>query len=202
MKKGLGRVGPEVGERFLAALTWGVPLMGRICGEVAGELLKRVKKVGLARYAESVREGRRDRFGEDSLRSHIRGAMGEAAFCQATGREWEGLIGTFELPDVKPDFEIKTCKPGKNMHVKITSPLDRRFVLVELDGSKYMVIGWLPGAKVRDFPVTDPGDRKAPCWTVPQDSLLSPWLLVSSKVSFFEEEGPWAEITPITVTTH
>lgn len=137
--------------------------------------------VGVLRHLESLKKKRKESFKKGKSRgveAHKDGALGEACFCEVMGLVWPRSIGTFALADVG-DYEVKTTsyREGR-LFIGVDDPLERRFVLVILDLPYYSVVGWVPGDRVKRYPITDEGDRGAPAYTIPQGAMLSPWLLL------------------------
>lgn len=145
------------------------------------------EETGSARLRQNKERGYKDRFGTDSLKSHIEGAQGELACALALNRPWPAHVGNWDRePDIYPDLEVKTAnsnrKSGVSLMVKqVQIDKKRACVLVEHRGNSnlFIVHGWIPSNELKRIGVYgDPGNKGSPCYTAYLHQLYSPLELV------------------------
>ena len=103
----------------------------------------------------------------------IDGAGGEAAFAKYFNLNWPAGVNTYKkLPDILPDFEIKTT-PHADGHLIVEDgdPPDRRYVLVCGTMPDYVLVGWMGGADVKQPKYLRLHERCGPTFWVPQIDL-------------------------------
>ena len=116
--------------------------------------------VGRRRNVEAIRKKCvRSVVATDEWTSHILGALGELAFCKATGRYWCGSVNTFKGPDVGMSIQVRTR--SKHTQDLIVRPKDGDsdvFVLVTGGPSEFMLHGWMLGKEAKQEKyLTNPG---------------------------------------------
>lgn len=139
-------------------------------GQAVGR--RRAKIKGQPRFDYSKTKGKRT-----AEETHTFGARGEAAFALALGLDWQGVVDGFtEIPDVEPNWEIRTTPSERLFKV---SPHDdpRRlvaFVINDWGSPLYAVMGYvIAGWAQEHLPLRDLGKHGAPAhWVKPYD--LSP----------------------------
>ena len=136
-------------------------------------------QVGSVRQAEATRRGCRNRIpiinsaGEWSV--HISGALGEMAAVKALGTFWPASVNAAKSePDLPPDIQVRTRpKSHHDLIIRPDDPDHHRYILVTGSGPVFSVIGWIKGADgKRDRWFRDRGDYGAPCYWIPQHSLV------------------------------
>jgi len=89
------------------------------------------ERAGEERYEQNVRRKRKDRRGNDSVRSHVSGIAGELAGCRLLGHqrgspEWERCLenrddaSTYNTYDIAPNWQVRTKRQMKAVEVKDT----------------------------------------------------------------------------------
>jgi len=151
---------------------------------VDAELMEMAADIGDRRWANGERINARNRFPEQGwsaqVDGHVRGALGEATFCQWVDVFWPMSIRAIRHPDVYVagvPYEIKT--PARH-----TDPLRIRddpkyvdgtwFVLVTGTGPIMRIHGRISLADALAHPMADPGGRGLPCHIIPQADLVPP----------------------------
>lgn len=115
------------------------------------------------------------KFGGATEKDHQDGAGGELAFCRALKIPWQATINTFtEVPDVLPNWEIRTLRTMPGVKVVDTDPDDRLVTWVKGQLPRYEVMGYIRagGAKAHPEWHKDPGKRKRPIWLVPPSRMI------------------------------
>lgn len=139
--------------------------------ELAGE-------VGVKRMARSLsngheaRHGARDATEGEAWWRHILGACGEQAFAKATGRYWDGSVGTFKDGGDVGRVQVRTrSQHGWALIVRTDDADDDVFVLVTGMPPVFQVVGWITARDAkRDEWLKDYGQHGA-AFFVPQAEL-------------------------------
>lgn len=136
--------------------------------------LRMAAEVGFRRLLES-RSTHQNRHGLDERTwdIDIEGACGELAFAKATGKYWNGGVGTYKLGDVG-QFQIRTSTlPGARLIVRDNDSYADVFVLVTGKMGHYTIHGYIRGEDAKDNNEwrTGAGNGRAPAWFVPQEAL-------------------------------
>jgi hypothetical protein len=127
---------------------------------------------------DARRWGGQDRFGEDSVRSHFWGALGELAFARYLGIPWDCHSGDGAKADVA-GYEVRSIAPGaKYLYVKAKGndrPGLRIVAVAHVVGgsalrergalSASLILGWTTVDEVRGRgSLEDWGNRGAPAY--------------------------------------
>lgn len=88
--------------------------------------------------------------GRDEWASHILGALGELAYCKATGRYWAGTVNTFKDPDAGTRIQIRTrAEHDHDLIVREKDCDTDIFVLVTGGPTEFFVRGWMLGKEAK-----------------------------------------------------
>jgi hypothetical protein len=129
------------------------------------------------RLLDAKASGATDRFGSDSESSHFWGALGEIAAACALRLRWSCSSRVWAVEDIE-GYEVRSIPPGTDPYLKAkpNDPDDRRVILVEHRSESLSIIdGWATIADIkRAAPLTDPGNRGAPCHMTRDLRILRP----------------------------
>lgn len=171
-------------------------LMAPQSRELDNNEMKRGAIIGKRRSDEAIRMGGKDQHGftGDKYGISIMGAQGELALNKIRGTSWDESVNTFKTKaDVGLDIEVRaTDHPNGcllfryhidndfyNYTCDKPDILNRKYVLMIVDGNKFTAVGWLWGyqivKKINDKYVyekyiRDYNDRP-PAWFIPQHEL-------------------------------
>lgn len=139
-------------------------------GENVGLRRSRIK--GSPRFEYSKTKGKRT-----AAETHTYGARGEAAFAYALGLDWAGVVDGFtEIPDVEPNWEIRTAPTNKLFKVSPSDSPARLvgFVLNEWGSAMYWIVGYIKASWAQEnLPLIDLGRYGAPAHWV-KEHFLTP----------------------------
>jgi hypothetical protein len=149
-----------------------------IAAPLCGFEIEHARQVGGARQAWAMSQGLRDKFEADPFKRwgyHVHGAAAELVVARYLGLYWAGSVGDLDAADVGP---VQVRAQPEDDGKLIIRPRDRPhaedpFVLVTGKMPDLMIRGWIVArAGVRRVGRhSDPGNRGAPCWCVPQAFL-------------------------------
>ncbi len=161
--------------------------------------VKWANEVGTDRYVRSKKRGSSPRFSYESTgrsgeETHRMGARGELGFCVAYGLTWPARVDTFrELPDVDPCWEIRTTENMRQAKVTTDDAPDYLMAHVrQLGVTEYEIVGYIvAGWAQRNYPATDPGDRKRLAHFFPEDKLVPLYPDSHSACHWLRFRGDW-----------
>lgn len=134
-----------------------------------------VLRVAHERWKYVVEHNLQAQFPGATERDHQDGAGGELAFCRALGLKWPATVNTFTaVPDVSPNWEVRTLRKLPGVKVVDTDPDDRLVAWVRGKLPRYEIMGYIiaGGAKQHGEWRKDPGKRKRPIWLVPENRMV------------------------------
>lgn len=164
-------------------------LIAPITGILSDKEMEYAKEIGTLRSDEAIRMGGKDQhgFAGDKYGISITGAQAEAGYCKALGITWDADVNTFKKKaDSGFDVEIRSTNHTNGSllfryHIhndfyeyECDKPdvLDRKYVLVIVEGNKFTIAGWLWGHEIikkekfiRDY------NGRPPAWFIPQHEL-------------------------------
>lgn len=137
-------------------------------------------EVGLRRYIESGRSGKKSRFTSSlNWTAHLEGASGEMAFAKATGRYWSGSVNTYKEGGDVGRIQVRMrMKPDLPLYIRPSDRDDDIFVLVTGSQGTYRVVGWCMGAEGKLEQYLKKERDWAPTYFVPHSALHNPKNLV------------------------
>lgn len=136
--------------------------------------------VGLRRFIESERSGKKSRFnGTLNYTAHLEGAAAELAFAKATGRYWSGSVNTFKDGGDVGAIQVRMrMKHELPLYVRPTDRPDDIFVLVRGNQGSYRIVGWIMGAEAQNEDYKRKYTGWSPTYFVPDTVLHDPKNLV------------------------
>lgn len=146
-----------------------------IISYLSGFELAKARDVGRRRYGTVDRKTLKPAFPGATVEDQIVGAEGELAFCKAAGLEWPAFVDTFtKVPDVMPNWEVRTSRRMRACKVATTDPPDRLVVAVlKKSDATFEVHGYIrAGGAQAHYPAVDKGNRGKPAHFVPLDRLV------------------------------
>jgi hypothetical protein len=109
----------------------------------------------------------------------VYGAAGECAFCKGLGLHWSESVGTWKLPDVRWNIQVRTspCKndrPPEGFGRLIVRPDDDErdiYALVVGHIPNFVIVGWIAGFKAQRGEWWQAEAGRPPAWFVPAAAL-------------------------------
>lgn len=180
-------------EEMQAAYESAKRLWAPIAVELCPEDIELALAAGRAETEESISRDRKQAHGYEGDRWVIseQGALGQMAFCRATGKVWKSTLNTFKGPDWGEDIQIRLspCKarrPPDNFGTLILRPADNpshRYVLVVGNPPYFVVKGWISGQDGRKQNPRSIGTRPLAWWIS--------YTALNKDLSELFDEGMW-----------
>lgn len=133
-------------------------------------------QVAVLRNVEALRQGKRSKRGKDAQwERHVLGALGECAFCKATGRYWSGSVNSYqEESDVGKTLQVRTrSSHSYDLIIRSEDKDEDVFVLVTGGPAEFTVHGWLLGKDGKKSKFLNNHGGYGAAYFVPQDRLRS-----------------------------
>jgi hypothetical protein len=119
-------------------------------------------------YAD-LHDKTRNRYMNDFL-----ACCAEHAVANHYGEPWDATVNNFKAPDQNGRQVRYIDRPDKRLYWRPDDSKDHPYVLVlKLSVEKWQIRGWRLGYEIQDLGIlSDPGNRGAPIYYLPNDLLL------------------------------